>query len=178
MLGKKILARRKELGLSLRDLGNLTNLSASFLSQVENDLTSPSISSLQTIATALRIPMFTFLDDDHQTEVVVRGDARKRLSFPNSHLVYELLTSDLNRQMMGFIVKLSPGANYQAQQLFRPTEEMMYVLQGAMNITIGERIYRLESGDSIYYEGAQLRGYTSVGDIELVVICCMTPPAL
>ncbi len=178
MIGKKIYDRRKELNLSLRALGKMTDLSASFLSQIENDLTSPSISSLQAIATALRIPMFTFLDDEHQTEVVVRRDARKCLSFPHSHLVYELLTSDLTRQMMGFIVRLAPGARYQAQQLFRPTEEMMYVLQGEMDIFIGERTYRMQTGDSIYYEGAQLREYVSVGDKELCILCTMTPPAL
>lgn len=178
MIGKKIYDRRKELNLSLRTLGKMTNLSASFLSQVENDLTSPSISSLQAIATALRIPMFTFLDDDNQTEVVVRRDARKKLSFPHSHIVYELLTSDLSRQMMAFLVRLEPGARYQAQRLYRPTEEMMYVLQGEMDICVGERIYRLNTGDCIYYDGMQLKEYVSVGEKELCVLCSMTPPAL
>jgi transcriptional regulator with XRE-family HTH domain len=178
MIGQRIKERRIEQNLSLRDLGGKTGLTASFLSQIENDLTEPSITSLQKIATALKVPMFTFLNDNVQSEQVVRGGSRRKLSFPNPHLTYELLTSDLNRQMAGFIIQLKAGESHNAQQLYRATEEMMYVIQGELEIQVGENKHHLKSGDSIYYEGAQLTGFSAVGNEDLKILCVITPPAL
>lgn len=177
MIGQKIKERRTGLNISLRALGNQTGLSASFLSQVENDQADPSISSLLKIARALRVPMFTFLDQDNQPGQLVRHDSRKQLSFPNPHIKYELLTSDLNRQMAGFLIQLKSGESHQAQQLFKSTEEMMYVISGMMEIQVGEDIHRLSPGDSLYYEGAQLIRFTACGQDDLVILCMITPPA-
>ncbi len=178
MIGQKIKDRRNELNLSLRDLGELTGLTASFLSQIENGLTEPSISSLQKIATALKVPMFTFLNGGGQTEQVVRRAERKKLSFPEPHLEYELLTSDLSRLMCGFMIHLKAGESHHAQVLYKSTEEMLYVLEGELEIVVGENRYRLQPGDSIYYEGSQLAGFSAVGDVDLSMLCMITPPAL
>jgi transcriptional regulator with XRE-family HTH domain len=178
MIGQKIKERRQELKMNLRDLGEQTGLSASFLSQIENDLTEPSISSLQKIAVALKVPMFTFLNGGEHPEQVVRHDARKRLSFPNPHLQYELLTDNLSRQMAGFLIRLKSGESQAAQQLYKATEEMMYVLEGLLEIRVGENTYRLEPGDSIYYEGASLVSFSAAGERDLLALCVITPPAL
>ena len=73
-IGKRVRERRKELGLSLRQLGKLAGVTASFLSQVENDQVSPSLNSLQSIATALNIPMFSLLDDTPSGNLVKAGE--------------------------------------------------------------------------------------------------------
>ena len=74
-IGKQLRLRRKEMGLSLRELGEMAGVSAGFLSQVENDQVSPSLNSLQSIATALEVPMFFLLDDSQNGEVVKRKPA-------------------------------------------------------------------------------------------------------
>jgi len=79
VIGQKIKERRQELGLSLRDLGAKTGLSASFISQLENDLTEMSINSLQKIALALNVPMFTFLK---RRRTPGAGGAGKRAQAP------------------------------------------------------------------------------------------------
>lgn len=178
MIGDRIRERRKELGLSLRDLGEATGLTASFISQVENDLTSPSISSLQRVATALRIPMFAFLENDAPQESVVRKDRRKVMSFPESKLIYELLNANTGNQIATLLIRLEAGARHETQELYRPTEETMYVLQGEMEIQVSERTYHLLPGDTIYYKGPQLGWFASVGQEELQIICSMIPPAL
>ena len=178
MIGQKIKERRQELKMNLRDLGELTGLSASFLSQIENELTEPSINSLQKIAAALKVPMFTFMNAGEIPAKVVRHDARKILSFPNPHLQYELLIDDLNRQMVGILINLKSGESQHTQQLFKVTEEMMYTLQGKLEIQIGENQYRLAPGDSIYYEGSQLVRFSALGEKDLVALCMITPSAL
>lgn len=178
MIGRKIHDLRVARGLSLRNLGESTGLTAAFLSQVENDLTSPSISSLQKIASALQVPMFAFLDDETQTEEVVRADARKKLTFQRNQLTYEILTNSINHKIGFFLVRLKPGEVYRAQSLLSQTEEVMYVMQGEMDITVGDRTHHLAQGDSIFYEGPQLKGYSATGADELIIICAMTPPVL
>lgn len=177
-LGSKIRDCRQQQNLSLRQLGTMTGLTAAFLSQVENDLTSPSINSLQKIATALHVPMFAFLNGDNQTEEVVRSGSRKKLNFPDPHLSYELLTDSVNRQMGGFLIRLKAGETHKTQALFRATEEMIYVMQGEVEIWLGDRKHHLYPGDSIYYEGIHLKGFTALGREDLLLLCAMTPPAL
>jgi len=178
MLGQKIHDFRTSRGLSLRSLGESTGLTAAFLSQVENDQTSPSISSLQKIATALHVPMFAFLSDETQTEEVVRADARKKLSFQKEQLTYEILTNTINHKIGAFLIHLKAGETNKTQLLYTPTEEVIYVIQGEMEIWLGERRYNLCPGDSIFYEGPQLKGYASIGKEDLILLCAMTPPVL
>lgn len=71
-IGKDIRKRRKELGMSLRQLGEEAGLSVGFLSQVENDQVSPSLASLLAIATSLGVPVFYFLNTQ-QPDPVAAG---------------------------------------------------------------------------------------------------------
>ena len=95
--GNRIRARRQELGLSLRELAEQVGLTASFLSQIERDLTSPSIESLRKISDALEVPIFHFLLEVDKKSPVVRRGERLTLTLPNSDLSYKLLTPDLSR---------------------------------------------------------------------------------
>jgi quercetin dioxygenase-like cupin family protein len=54
----------------------------------------------------------------------------------------------------------------------------MYVVAGSLSITIDDQVYTLEPGDSICYAGRSLREFSALGNDELQVVCCVTPPAL
>lgn len=176
-IGGRIRLRRKELELSLRELGEKTGVSASFLSQVENDQVSPSLNSLQSIAAALQVPMFYFLDNS-RGGAVVRAKERRTLYFSDSQIGYDLLTPDFSRQMMSFIIRLEAYARRIAMPLARPTEQWMHVIQGRMQIVVGENTNYLDQGDTIYFDGDLLKEFCSASDEELVIICCITPPVL
>ena len=176
-IGKRIRTRRKELELSLRELGQMTGVSASFLSQVENDQVSPSLNSLQGIATALQVPMFYFLNDVKGGSVV-RANQRPKLYFSDSKIGYDLLTPDFTRKMMSFVIHLEPYARRIAMPLARSTEQWMHVLAGRMMIKVSNESHFLDPGDTIYYDGDELQEFCSKSDEELVIICCITPPAL
>ena len=176
-IGERIRNRRKELNLSLRELGEKTGVSASFLSQVENDQVSPSLNSLQSIATALNVPMFYFLADA-QGGAIVRAGERPKLYFKHSKIGYDLLTPDFSRQMMAIIIHLEPYARRIALPLARPNEQWMHVVQGILKIKVGDEIHVLNPGDTIYYDGDLLNEFCSDSDEELTIICCITPPAL
>jgi transcriptional regulator with XRE-family HTH domain len=176
-IGERIRKQRNKLGLSLRELGTLTDLTAGFLSQIENELLSPSLNSLQSIATALQVPMFYFLEEDRPTPVV-RATERGKLYFRNSQMGYELLAPELARQMLPLLIRMEPHAVRVAMPLAKPNEQWFFVLQGRLEITVGDETYCLDPGDSIYFDGNLLRRFGSVSDEELMVICCITPPTL
>jgi len=176
-IGERIRRQRKKFGFSLRELGARTGLTAGSLSQIENDQISPSLNSLQNIATALQVPMFYFLETS-QPSCIVRVAERRKLYFPDSQIGYDLLAPELTRQMMPLLIKMEPGSRRIALPLAHPTEQWFFVLQGRLEITIGEATHLLEQGDSIYFDGDLLREFASVSDEELQIICCMTPPAL
>ena len=176
-IGERIRRQRKKLGLSLRELGARTDLTAGFLSQIENEQLSPSLNSLQSIATALQVPMFYFLEDGQPSQVV-RADKRRALYFPDSQIGYELLSPDLTRRMMPLLIRLQPGSRRIALPLAKPTEQWMFVVKGKMEIKVGDETLVVDQGDCIYFDGDLLREFAPIGDQELEVICCMMPPAL
>ncbi|MCJ7824787.1 MAG: helix-turn-helix domain-containing protein [Anaerolineales bacterium] len=178
MIGERIRQRRKELGLTLRELGSQTGLTASFLSQVENNQTSPSIASLQRIAVALRVPIFHFLETKLEPEMVIRRKERLQLDLPKAAISYELLTTDLSHDLGAYLIRMKPGGRHQAQKLLRQTEEVIFILEGELEITLGEKKYHLQPGDSVHYKGEQIRELASIGTEGLLAICAMTPPAL
>lgn len=174
-LGDRIRVRRRELELSLRELAERVGLTASFLSQIERDLASPSIESLRKISDALEVPIFYFLVEPDAKSPVVRRDKRLRLTLPDSHLTYELLTPDLNRKMEVFIAEVEPGDDNIAMELRQYTEECIYVLEGQLEMQLGEEVYLLDPGDSVYFEGPLLHRLTARGDETLRFISAITP---
>lgn len=178
MVGEHIRQRRKELGYSLRALGARTSLTASFLSQVENGQCSPSLTSLQRIATALEVPMFAFLATEPPLSPIIRADERPKLDVCDANICYELLSRNLHGQLAALLIHVHPGGRRVAERLSKPTDEVMVVLRGRLSITIDDQTHTLNQGDAISYEGRSLREFSALGAEELQVICCVTPPVL
>jgi transcriptional regulator with XRE-family HTH domain len=178
MVGERIRQRRKELGYSLRELGARTNLTASFLSQVENNRCSLSLASLQRIATALEVPMFAFLNGVHPPSPIIRANERPQLDLCDADICYELTTRNLGGQLMAVLIHVQPGGRRIAEPLSKPTDELMHVLRGQLSITVDDQTYVLDPGDTICYEGRSLREFTALGNEEVQVLCCLTPPVL
>lgn len=175
-LGERIRQRRKALGLSLRELADRVGLTASFLSQIERDLTSPSLESLRKISDALEVPIFYFLLDSGEKCPVVRRSERAELKLPGSNLTYKLLTPDLNRKLEAFLAEREPGDTKITIPLRQHTEEFLYVLQGQLEIELGDEVYVLGPGDSVSFDGPLLRRLAATGDETLRFISVITPP--
>lgn len=175
-LGQKIKEKRMELDMSQKTLADLTDLSPGFLSQVERGQTEPSITSLRKISKALNVAIFYFLMNDEEKKAVVRKNERQRLDFHNSHMTYELLSPDLNRQMEMLMGELEPGAVTCEDPLPHPGEEVTYVIKGKMLIKIGNDSHILEEGDTIYYLGSIPHQIKNIGNENLNFISTITPP--
>jgi transcriptional regulator with XRE-family HTH domain len=189
-VGQRIRERRQLLGISLRELAGKTELSAAFLSQVERGQANTSISSLRRIAAALDTSLLYFLADAEAQSTpqhipVVRAGRRPKFSSPDSVIEYELLTPDLSRKMEVICGRVKPGSGNVVRHLREPTEEWIYVLSGALLVRLQQENapysleeYVLGPGDSIYFEGSQLRALECASQTEDVVWISVFTPAV
>ncbi|MCA2002182.1 MAG: XRE family transcriptional regulator [Chloroflexi bacterium] len=175
-LGKRLNKRRTELNLSLRDLAEKTDLTASFLSQLERGIVNSSLKSLQKIADALNVPLLYFLAENPSQSPVVRADSRSKLDLDDDRVSYELLTPDLTGKFEAVIGHIKSGCENIARPLNVETEEFIFVLEGSLTVGLKEREYILNEGDSIYFNGSDLVKLTSACETETRWISVITPP--
>jgi transcriptional regulator with XRE-family HTH domain len=179
-LGDRVRARRKELRLSQGELAGRAGVTASFVSQVERGVTSPSIDSLYKISRALDVPIFHFLLEPEVKSPVVRRQERIRIAWPRAaqELSFQLLTPRTSQRLEAFLTEWEPGEAGALSGLGHTTEEFVYVLEGQLEVRLGGAVYILGPGDSAGFEGAMLRGMRPLGDQTVQFISVITPPAL
>ncbi len=174
-LGNRIRKLRISKGMNLTAFAKKIDKTPSYLSQVERGMASPSIMALREIAEALNVPMFYFLIDDKKQSVIVRKNERKVLEFPKSHLTYELLSPDVSQRIQMIRTRIEVGASSCSKPLSHEGEECTLVIEGKMEIKIGDEIFLLGEGDSIYYLASIPHKITSTGKKALVIISAITP---
>ena len=159
-VGERIKVLRETRGLSLKDVADRTGFSTALLSQIENHLVSPSLGTIIKLATALGIPVGDFLGETRREPfTIVRKDERKRVSrFASKDGVaygysYESLGFDKkDRHMEPFIVTLEPTTLKSSKTSVHDGEEFIFVLEGTMEVILGDHTDILHPGDSIYYD--------------------------
>lgn len=176
LLGKRLNKRRKEMGLSLRELAEKTSLTASFLSQLERGVTNPSLKSVQKIADALGVPLLFFLSENRSQTPVVRAENRSKLDLDDARVSYEMLTPDLTGNLEALIGHIKSGCENIARPLSIETEELIFVLEGALIVGLKDQEYTVNAGDSIYFRGRDLVKLTCGCDCETRWISVINPP--
>lgn len=180
-LADRIRARRKELGLSQGDLAERAGMTASFVSQVERGVTSPSIDSLYKISNALDVPVFHFLLEPEAKNPVVRHHERVCITWPRfrPELTFQLLSPSTAQRLEAFLTVWEPGepASASTSGFGDTTEEFVHILEGQLEIRLGEDTYLLDAGDSICFEGVMLRDMKPTGNATVRFISVITPPA-
>lgn len=152
-IGKKIKRLRLEKGLTQEELGERTDLSKGFISQVERDINSPSIETLFSILNVLGSKPKDFFDDEHSRTKVVYEKVEQTI-YEDDEKKYRLrwLISESNENEME-PVHITLGKGGQFKQ-FEPclSETFVYVLKGSVRLTLGKQHYTATIGESIYFE--------------------------
>ncbi len=154
-IGTKIRDRRQALGMTLQDIAEQASLSVGFISQLERDLTSPSLSSLVAITKALKSEIGDFLVMPDGDSSLTRSRSRPAYTISENSVIYERLTTRFSGHILnGVIVNEPPGYRHEPSQ--HEGEELFYVLKGAITVEVaGERTI-LEEGDSIHFSSEKL----------------------
>lgn len=176
-LGADIRALRKARGLTLSDLGDRLGRSVGWLSQVERDLSEPSITDLRYIAKALDVSvssLFRSAAPEAEQGVIVRANARRPIGNRGEGLVEELLSPDLTDDFEMVHSTFEPGGEI-TEPVMRPTQEVGYVVSGRLDLWIDGKTYSLSAGDSFRIRGEPFR-WMNPYSTPCVAIWVIAPP--
>jgi transcriptional regulator with XRE-family HTH domain len=150
-IGARVRALRRERGLTIEQIAAATGLTKGFISQLERDRTQPSLSSIARICDALGVRLSHVFERD-PAPALVRRDERPEIDlyFPTSNY---LLSGRDERRFQAIESVVAPGAGAGDELYSLPGEvEFVYVLEGTLELVVGEETHVLEEGDAITYE--------------------------
>ena len=174
-ISKEIRKRRLEKKMTLKELSEKTNLSVSFLSQVERCISSMTIVSLKSIADALDVLLRDLVDVDDRTSFVKNKDNQILLRLEKSYISYTRLSGKFeNRKLEGILVTMKPNF-YEQEESTHEGEEFYYVLKGTAVFIVDGVKYEVSEGETIHYPSSLLHKTTNPGDEELVMLSIVTP---
>jgi len=174
-IGAKIKELRVAKGLTQEELADRAELSKGFISQLERDLTSPSIVTLVDILQCLGVSVSEFFAEDKAEQVVfsdedyfekIDGDLKNKI---------EWIVPTAQKNMMEPIrLTLQAGGETYPDNPHEG-EEFGYVLKGSIAIHVGSHTYKAKAGESFYYKPEKIHYITSKKGAELIWVS--TPPS-
>jgi transcriptional regulator with XRE-family HTH domain len=174
-VGGRLRELRTLRGLSIRSLAEMSGLNFNTLSLIENEKTSPSVSTLQHLAQALQVPITAFFETTFsQPEVVFQQSGRRpRAAF--SHGLLEDLGAGLTLgEGLPLLLTLEPGANSGPDAIVHTGQEFVYCLDGRLSYAVVGDEYDLGPGDSLIFQAHLPHRWGNRGNIHsrsILILC-------
>lgn len=188
-LGRELRGLRKAHRLSLKELAEKSGKSVSFLSKIERGLARPSITALQDIAEVLGVPIGWFFASDgpapaDERPYIVRAGRRRRLTYSGvastDYMGFQdhLLSANLDGELAMGISRYEPGGSTGDDLYVHQGEEAGLVLEGEIELTLGDKVFVLRRGDSFSFPSRIPHTYRNPGSVTAVVVWANTPISL
>lgn len=176
-LGDKLRQLRSERNISQRDLARLAGLSPNSISLIERDETSPSVSTLQSLAAALNIRMSYFFEEEIPSSVLhIKSGSRPKIE--SEGVIIEGMGQTLPfQELEPFLMTLEPKAGSGGErQVVHSGHEFVYCLQGKIEYVIDGKIYFMEVGDILIFEATLPHLWRNPYDSEAKFILVLQTP--
>jgi transcriptional regulator with XRE-family HTH domain len=181
-LGVRLRHGRMTKGLRLKDLAEAADCSESMISKIENGRAVPSIKALHRIAEVLELTVGQLFEKPSEPSGLLSRSGERPIvkvdplrKGPGLTLE-RLIPYDKSRLLEGSIHNIAPGGSG-GGLITHEGEEVAYVIEGQIELIVGDAKYLLNAGDSICYRSEQPHGYKNVGDNLAKVIIVNTPPS-
>ncbi len=173
-IGKKIKELRTRIGLTQEELASRCELTKGFLSQLENDLTSPSIITLSDIVEALGTNMSQFFKEEKEEQIVFTKDDFF-VDEKEGSTIHWIVPNAQKNEMEPILLELEPNGSSN-EIVPHEGEEFAYVIAGKIEIRFDEGASILSKGDTFYIKGD--KGHTLVNPYsqKAKVLWVCTPP--
>jgi DNA-binding transcriptional MerR regulator/mannose-6-phosphate isomerase-like protein (cupin superfamily) len=172
-IGAHLRQLRSKRRLSLAQVANSVGISVGFLSAMERSQMSGSVGTLRKLARFYKTNILDFFDASESGSRQVRPAERKVLE-AGAGVRMELLAWG-NTVMEPHLFRIAPEAG-SGDPYTHEGEEFIYILRGDLEITVDGEEYRLEAGDSFYFESATPHRWKNPGRKETWVLWINTPP--
>lgn len=178
-IGGRIQEYRKAAKMSLRELATRAEISASMLSQIENNIVNPSINSLKNIAEALDVPLYKFFKPQEPSaeDQIVRKGKHRIIGHWGTEVTYKLLTPDTESSIEFILMEIPAGTSTTKMPRGHKGEETAYVMEGPVQIMVDEHTYELNEGDSIRILPRHPHQWTNHSRHLVRVIFAVNPPS-
>jgi transcriptional regulator with XRE-family HTH domain len=176
-LGEKLRQLRSERNISQRDLARVAGLSPNSISLIERDETSPSVSTLQSLAAALNIRMSYFFEEETPSSILlIKSGARPKIE--SEGVIIEGMGKTLPfQELEPFSITLAPKAGSGGErQVVHSGHEFVYCLQGQIEYVIDGKVYLMETGDILIFEATLPHLWRNPFDIEAKFILVLQTP--
>lgn len=177
-LGADLRALRKARGLTLADVAERLGRSVGWVSQVERDLSQPSVDDLRHIGEVLGVPLSMLFGQApapaREAGHIVRKGARRPIGSGEAGLIEELLSPDLTDDFEVVHSTFLPRSRI-GEVVTRPTHEVGYVVSGRLDLEIAGQAFTVNPGDSFRIRG-EPHEWINPYDDPAVVIWVIAPP--
>ena len=176
-IGKKIKSLRVQNSLTQEELADRSELTKGFISQLERDLTSPSIATLVDILEGLGTNLKDFFNESIDEKIVFSKD--DAFESENDELKYTLkwIIPNAQKNMMEpILIEIDPDGRTKEDSPHEG-EEFGYIINGNIFIHIGSQKYRVKKGESFYYKANANHYISNEGKTKAKIIWVSTPPS-
>ncbi|HCQ66011.1 MAG TPA: transcriptional regulator [Rhodobacteraceae bacterium] len=169
-IGPKIRALRLEKGLALTELGAFSGLSSGMLSKIERGKVFATLPTLLRIALVFGVGLDHFFRADEERPMfeITKGSDRLSLpDLPDGDAAYTFESLDFaadRRGFEGFVAEFPAGGDA-SKPHEHPGEELVFVIEGALEITAHGRVHRLDAGDAVHFDAGFEHSYRGLGRI-------------
>jgi transcriptional regulator with XRE-family HTH domain len=175
VVGRRLRELRSERGLSIRALAEQSGLNVNTLSLIENCKTSPSVSTLQQVATALKVPITAFFETETPLQAIVyqKEDNRQVAAFAHGTLA-DLGAGFIRPGVEPFVVTLEPQADSGDTPIVHTGVEFVFCLEGRISYVVDNRTFTLDPGDSLLFEAHLPHRWRNAGETpsrSLLLLC-------
>lgn len=173
-LGKKIRQMRNQKNLTQEELADRCELTKGYISQLENDLNSPSIATLTDILAALGSNLSEFFREEAEEKIVFSKN--EFIEKDSDGVLWNWLIPNAQKNMMEpVLVELFEGAET-VQDVPHEGEEFGYVLEGKITILLGNTHHVCKKGEAFYYSAGKPHSILNKGKGKAKFLWISTPP--
>lgn len=176
-IGHKIKDLRIQKNLTQEELADRCELSKGFISQLERDLTSPSIATLIDILQCLGTDLREFFNDSVEEQIAFReADYFEKIDDELKNKVEWIIPNAQKNMMEPIRLSLSPGGSTYPDNPHEG-EEFGYVLSGSIRLMLGKRAIKVKKGESFYFTANTTHYIKANEKTGAVLIWVSTPPS-
>ncbi|MBF8983946.1 helix-turn-helix transcriptional regulator [Lutibacter sp. B2] len=175
-IGSKLKSLRNLNGLTQEELATRADLTKGFISQIERDLTSPSIATLVDILEVLGTNIQEFFNESEKTKFVyTKDDIVTSENEKLGHTIEWLISNAQKNSMEPIKITLEPGGTSNSEKPHEG-EEFGYLLSGSIYVCLGKSKYRVNEGESFYFKSDKEHYLKNSFKKEAVILWVSSPP--
>ncbi len=174
-VGHRIRQLRAMNDLTQEELASRCELTKGYLSQLENDLATPSLPTLQDIVVALGTNLSQFFKEDDTQEKIIFRQEDFFVDERDGCTIHWIVPNAQKNDMEPIVIEIAPGGSSQRMQPHEG-QEFGYVLSGSVSLVNGDSVYSVKKGETFYVRGDYEHFLKNDGTHPARVLWICTPP--